>query len=277
MIDQTLVSVIIPCYNDGQTIERCIQSIKRQTYSNIEIVVIDDGSNSSTKNALKGLEDQIDVHIEQSNKGQASARNLGIKKSSGELILTLDADDTFQETFVEKAVAVILEDKTIQMVTCHARVITKHSSRIFKPCGGTLDDFLFQNAALGNLLFRKSTWAHVNGYDEKMTLGWEDWEFNIRLLKSGGQCKVIPEVLFNYHRLGESTTTIANCNRNKLTRYIFVKHRHLYENIFPSTLDFFLKKIDDLEYKKIQTLNSVDYRLGNLLLKPVRLIKNLIK
>ncbi|BAO55737.1 glycosyltransferase family 2 protein [Nonlabens marinus] len=271
-----LVSVVIPCYNNYDTIECAIESIKVQTFPNIEIIVVDDGSNQVTKNVLKKLSSHINILIVQENQGQSTARNRGIEKSQGEFIVTLDADDSFEPSFIEKAVRMALDDSTVQMVSCHAKVIYENASFIYKPKGGTLQNFLFENAALGNLLYRKSSWFEIGGYDESMRKGWEDWEFHIRLLKIGGSCKILPETLFTYNRLQTSTTNLANQNRLQLTKYIFSKHKELYKEYFEETVDYFLQKIDNLEGNKNKAFQSLDYKLGKVLMSPLRYIKRKI-
>ena len=87
-----LVSVIVPCYNSGKTLSRTIDSVIRQTWKNIEIIIVNDGSIDRSTIELLGFlstNPKITVHS-QSNKGLASARNSGIRISKGEFILPLD-------------------------------------------------------------------------------------------------------------------------------------------------------------------------------------------
>jgi glycosyltransferase involved in cell wall biosynthesis len=87
-----LVSVVIPCYNAAAFVSETIDSVLAQSYPNVEIVVIDDGSTDSTAAVLQGYRDKI-VYRRKSNGGLASARNLGLKVAKGDLIALLDADD----------------------------------------------------------------------------------------------------------------------------------------------------------------------------------------
>ena len=86
-----LVSVIIPCYNHAQFLPDAIRSVQQQTYSPVEIVVVNDGSTDDTETVAK----QFDTvkHIYQTNRGLSAARNTGIEHSSGEFLVFLDADD----------------------------------------------------------------------------------------------------------------------------------------------------------------------------------------
>lgn len=90
-----LVSVVIPCYNQASFLKETIESVLKSTYPKIEIIIVNDGSTDhSLQVALKAAStnQQIDV-IDQENSGVAAARNNGIQKAKGELILPLDGDD----------------------------------------------------------------------------------------------------------------------------------------------------------------------------------------
>ena len=101
-----LVSIIIPLYNSEKYIRDCILSCLKQTYKDIEVIVIDDGSNDNGYQIVKELsknDKRIKVYHTKNN-GVSSARNLGIEKSSGEYISFIDADDCIDEKFIETMV-----------------------------------------------------------------------------------------------------------------------------------------------------------------------------
>ena len=87
-----MVSVIIPTYNSGQFIQDAIISVLEQTYKDVEIIVIDDGSTDNTSTQLKSIGNKI-IYKWQENQGVSQARNIGLKLAKGELIAFLDADD----------------------------------------------------------------------------------------------------------------------------------------------------------------------------------------
>ena len=99
----SLVSVIIPAYNCAAVIERCAKSAINQSYKNIEIIIINDGSTDNTNGICKNLAKQYKQikYFETKNQGVSAARNLGIKKSRGDYILFIDADDTIDKKFIE--------------------------------------------------------------------------------------------------------------------------------------------------------------------------------
>lgn len=156
MNNKLLVSIIIPCFNDADYIEQSVNSALNQSYGNIEVIVVDDGSNIETKEVLKKIAPKITKLIIQENNGQSRARNIGIENAKGEYIVVLDSDDFFETTFCEKAVKTILSNTQIKIVSCYANILDdKNSKNIFKPRGGDLKEMLIKNVALGSLMFRK--------------------------------------------------------------------------------------------------------------------------
>jgi hypothetical protein len=273
-----LISIIIPCFNDWQYIEQAVDSALKQTYSNIEVIVVDDGSNAKTKVVLKRFKAKITKLITQENKGQSTARNAGIRETTGDYILVLDSDDFFEPSFCSKALSVFVNDPNIKLVSCYANLIFKDSTtEVFKPEGGNIENFLFYNAALGTSMFKKSDWLFCGGYDEIMTNGMEDWEFFIRLLKDGGTTEIIQEPLYNYRKRNDSTTTIANKKKYELFKYIYLKHQDLYKNNFDSFVTFLLFKIEREEREKLKNLQRIEYKIGKITLKPLRFIKSIFR
>ena len=98
------VSIIIPVYNNEKYIEKCIHSVLNQTFGELEIIAVNDGSTDESGKILKNLERE-DVRIillEQNNQGVAAARNLGVKKSTGKYITFVDGDDYLKNDYIEK-------------------------------------------------------------------------------------------------------------------------------------------------------------------------------
>lgn len=99
-----LVSIIVPVYNREKIIVDCYNSLIRQTYTNIEIIFVDDGSVDNTLKVIKGFNDQRVVVISQRNSGPSEARRHGFKRSYGEYICFVDSDDTIDADYIEKLV-----------------------------------------------------------------------------------------------------------------------------------------------------------------------------
>lgn len=277
-MNEMLVSIIIPCYNDAQYIEQAVQSALDQTYPYKEIIVVDDGSNAETKTVLKKLEPKITLLITQENQGQSTARNIGIQAAKGDYILVLDSDDYFEPSFCEEAVAVFSTDATIKIVTCHATLIfTNNKKELYIPKGGDIKNFMYGNCALGTSMFKKEDWKNASGYDETMKSGFEDWEFFIRLLKSGGTTFVIQRPLYTYRKREASTTSKANKVRYDLWNYIFTKHRDLYQDDFDNFISFFINRVKQAETKQYKYKNKIEFKIGLVILKPFRFIKSIFR
>lgn len=274
----TLVSIIIPVYNSHLYIEECLRSARNQSYTNTEIIVIDDGSDYRTKDKLKELKRFIDIHIIQENLGPSAARNNGIRKAKGSYLLILDSDDYFKPTFLEKALSILEKNENVKFVSCYLHRFEKEFiSPEIQMNGGTVKDFLFRNAALGNGLFRKCDIDSIGGYDENMRDGYVDWELIIRLLKNGGIAEIIPEALFMYRSSLQIVTNRAKLKRPEILKYIFKKHSDLYQDNFNSLIDFYTREQNQLLSIYAKVLSSKDFRLGRNLLYPIRRLKGIIK
>lgn len=101
-----LASVIVPLYNSAASICRCLNSILGQTYRDLEIIVVDDGSTDNGLEVISQYGNKITL-LRQANKGPATARNFGIRESHGEYLAFLDSDDYWLPTFLEKSIAVL--------------------------------------------------------------------------------------------------------------------------------------------------------------------------
>jgi glycosyltransferase involved in cell wall biosynthesis len=274
-----LLSIVISCYNDADYIEQAVTSAFNQTYSNKEVIVVDDGSNIETKAVLKKLESKITKLITQDNQGQSIARNNGIREAKGEYILNLDADDFFEPTFCEKAINKFEEDQEIAIVTCNVnRFNTSGTIDIFFPNGGFLNNFLFSNSAMGSSMFKRKDWERCGGYEEKLPiLGLEDWEFYIQILKFGGYAYVIPETLFHYQVRANSTTDRIRKIRLDKFKHIIMKHKQLYKDNFEILVENLFDQIKREQSEKIKNTKRIDFRIGKAVLRPLRWIKAALK
>lgn len=108
------IFVVIPAYNEEDVIIDCLSSLDRQTFPDFEVVIVDDGSNDDTLRLVKEYKsDKYKLAIiKQNHKGPGAGRNLGAKKATGEILIFIDADMTFEEDFLEKLTKPILEGKT---------------------------------------------------------------------------------------------------------------------------------------------------------------------
>jgi len=106
----SLVSIIIPVYNEENSMGDCLDSLKNQSYKNMEIIAVDDGSEDKTPVLLKKYKVKV---LKQNHKGPGPARNLGAKNAKGRILVFVDSDMTFEKDFVKDLTAPILKGKTI--------------------------------------------------------------------------------------------------------------------------------------------------------------------
>ena len=124
------ISVIVPVYNKEKTITKCINSILSQSYENIEVIAVDDGSSDNSLNILKELEksDNRLTVIHQDNNGVSSARNAGLERAKGEYISFVDSDDWLEKDALKKLSALINDD--VDIVCCCCNAVTDDGSII---------------------------------------------------------------------------------------------------------------------------------------------------
>ena len=218
-----LVSVIIPAYNAEVFIARTLVCVLNQTYRNLEVIVVDDGSTDRTADIVRRLasEDARIVLYQQKNSGVAAARNYGIQNASGEFIAPLDADDLWHKTNVEKQVRLLfLADSKVGMAYAwtasidEADCFTGHM--MTAPYYGNVYSALLYENIVGSgsaCLIRRSCLEAVGSYNSDLLAqdaqGCEDWDLYLRIAKRY-QVGVVPEVLVGYRRAASSMSTYSD-------------------------------------------------------------------
>jgi glycosyltransferase involved in cell wall biosynthesis len=200
---EPLVSIITACYNDAHFIHLPINSVLNQPYENFEMIIVNDGSTSAeTLHILEQIHHPKISIIHQKNKGLPGARNTGIRAARGEYILPLDSDDKITPICLTRSVEVLDSRPDVVMVYGNYRIFGDEDR--FVPSGKfNTYKILFANYLVVCSMFRRSAWEQVGGYTENM-IGFEDWEFWIKLIERGNRFERIDEVLFTYHKHGRS-------------------------------------------------------------------------
>ncbi|WNM20251.1 glycosyltransferase family 2 protein [Flavobacterium capsici] len=242
------VSIVIPCYNQAEYLDECLQSVYNQTLLNWECIIVNDGSTDNTKDIANEWvkKDSRFHYFEKKNGGLSDARNSGISIATGEFILPLDADDTISNEYLELAVNEFQLDNTLKVVYCKANKFGSEN------CIWELPDFSLSNLSKNNMIFcsamyKKSDWKLTGGYDVNMIYGWEDWEFWIALLKNGGNVKRLDHIGFNYRVKNISMVKELNSNqKEEMLQYMSYKHTDFYISQFGS----FKKLNDEFENSK---------------------------
>lgn len=236
------VSVIVPCFNEELVLENCVNSLVRQNYKNMEIIIVDDGSKDATKAVAEKIKNKYSGIIRffsKPNGGKASALNHGILRSKGEIIISIDADSIFRKDTVRNLV-IPFNDKKIVAVSGNVKVanrknlINKHQAMEYIS-GLNLQRRSFAMLGCPQVIsgaigaFRRDKLMEIGGYSEDTIV--EDMDVTISLLEKGGAI----EYNGNAVAYTEAPETIKDFIKQR-HRWIFggfqvlIKHKHLIFN-----------------------------------------------
>lgn len=265
------VSIIVPVYNGQDFINRCLNSLINQTYSNVEIIVINDGSTDNSLDLLKKYNDKI-ILINKENSGVSDSRNLGLEKASGDYIMFCDIDDWYEKVTVEKAVCEIGNYDLLKYR--ETRVFFDGSSIKRKE---NLAPMLYEKEEIDIVIRRlfDLSWAtHIYcfiykteiikknniRFNSKIRYG-EDANFILQYLLKVKNVKVIDEYLYNYYENSNSVTNnyssifknMENLQifRSETLKILGNKYKKELDQFFLNLILLFLEKpFDILKTKK---------------------------
>jgi glycosyltransferase involved in cell wall biosynthesis len=225
------VSVVIPVFNAGDYLADALRSVARQTYRDLEVVLVDDGSTDAHTMALldrAGREPDTTL-LRTPNRGPANARNAGIGRARGAYVLPLDADDHLAPAFLEKTVPLLDADLSLGVVYTWVGLVGGHHG-VWRTGGFTLTELLSRCTIHVTSLYRRSVWEAVGGYDPRFVESCEDWDFWLSAAARGVTGRCVPEVLVYYRRTPASRElgSRAPGTSTRLMRSLVTKHRDLY-------------------------------------------------
>lgn len=243
---KALVSIIIPVYNGEQHIERCLRSLIGQTYENIEIIVLNDGSTDHTMQILDKYAnaDSRILVIDKPNSGVSDTRNQGLKLAKGEYVQFVDADDWLPSDATQQLVAGMLSD--CEMVICdYNRVVDNNivvKGHISEEGPISRTDFAlymmkapanYYYGVLWNKMFRMDI-IKAHGLDFPIEIDWcEDLRFNLEYLQYVKHVSVLQKPLYYYVRtkgsLAQSRTDMIDNLR--VRNLLFEQYKALYESL----------------------------------------------
>ncbi|MBU0963646.1 glycosyltransferase family 2 protein [Patescibacteria group bacterium] len=182
-----LISIIIPCFNAEKTLANTLAQIYNQTYRNIEIIAVNDGSIDTTSHILNQHKDKIKI-FKQEHRGASAARNLGFKHSHGEFVLFCDADVIMDKQMINKMIDKLLRNPG--KAYCYSNFkFGLHSFDLFPFDGKRL---IKENYISTMSLIRRSKFI---GFDESLKR-FQDWDLWKRMLAKGDEGIWYPERLF---------------------------------------------------------------------------------
>lgn len=200
------VSVIIPAYNAAETLAETLASVKMQTFSDWEIIVVDDGSRDRSIDIAReaaSVEPRIRL-IQQCNAGPSAARNNGVSQARGSVVAFLDADDTWLPQHLELAMKLLRCDEKLGVAFAPCRIVDEHGRDTGQRTrASTLDVTAGQilgcnpTATCSSLVVRKSVFADAGPMREDMVHA-EDQEWLFRVIQSGWMCRSHDSCTVNY-------------------------------------------------------------------------------
>ncbi len=207
------VSVVIPTYDRASTVVRAIQSVLTQTYPNLEIIVVDDGSTDNTREVVQHLHDPRLRYIRhEGNQGGSAARNTGIEVAAGDYIAFLDSDDEWLPEKLEKQVQLLQgSEPAVGAVYAGFAIINEHGEcttvTIPKYRGVILAELFSANSVgtTSSVMVRRECISQVGVFDPAMA-SCQDWDMWIRLAKHY-KFDFVPEALVYYHFGGNGQIT----------------------------------------------------------------------
>ncbi len=240
-----LVSVIVPAYNAEEFIGETLNSALSQTYSNIEILVVDDGSQDRTSEVVKAFvqKDERVILLQQANAGVAAARNLAIEKSRGEYIAPLDADDIWYPQKLEKQMQCFLgADESVGLVYAWSASIDEEGKICWRSKTVQLDQinyvegYVFTALVYSNFISNASVplirraCFELGGYNCQLKAqnaqGCEDWDLSLRIAELY-QFRVVPEFLIGYRQvIGSMGSNCGTMERSYELVMAQVKQKH---------------------------------------------------
>lgn len=298
-IKAAFISIIMPAFNAEKYISESIKSVQQQTFTNWELIVVDDGSTDGTASIVKELQ-QIDARINyiyQPNKKQAAARNTGMKAGKGEWIAFLDSDDLWMPNKLESQVRIVSNNKVDFVFSSGYYLydndkLEPYDSLHGKYRGQELFKTLFNHnyIAVLSVMLRKSVTETVGYQDESLkAYGCEDWDYWLRICRNGNEFWGQNERLFKY-RVHGSGTSSNKINMHAAGCYVLFKNfdRILFNKQEEKKINQKLKNyvtyiinelftanaINDIPYflnlSCTISTNAVKYKIGAICLKLFR-------
>ena len=232
---QYMVSVIIPTFNHGLFIAYAIKSVLRQSYNNIEVIVVDNYSTDNTFEIVSSIKDARVKYYKFENNGViAASRNFGVKNSSGAILAFLDSDDFWEKEKLSVQIPLLMEAPDIACVSSNYYIIgndTLWRNRLkFKP-GEVFADYSYNDLILENVIvnssavIKKKVYEEIGGLNEDPEyIAFEDWDLWLRCCRSGN-LRVARQPLVGYRiHAGNSKNKL---DIHKRTLKLLSKHREL--------------------------------------------------
>lgn len=272
------VSVVIPTYNRPEMLARAIRSVNNQSYSDIELIVVDGPSEIPASEVLHSHDLSVDYECvsHETLQGLPGARNTGIEVARGEYVAFLDDDDEWKKEKIRKQVNRVQSGDFGAVYSGVEQISEDGTTNAVKKSSkeGDVLPNLFSRNFIGTpscLMVKSGVASSIDGFDENMRT-WEDWDFYIRIAEKWSFASV-PEPLVKRHHHGDQMATDVE-EKEEIAPYLFEKHKHLthnYENWdekkFKAGIEFYLAEsafVNDMFSKaRNHLLNAIQNNPSN--------------
>jgi len=221
------VSVVIPCYGQAEFLPFAVSSVVMQSYTDWEIVIVDDGSPDNTAEVATRLAarapDRAIRLVRQPNGGLARARNAGISAARGRYIVPLDADDGLDPSYLQETVDVLEADPDVAIAFTDVGRFGAQSG-VWQMGPWNLETLRQRNTVVCTATYRRHVWQQVRGYNPNMVHGYEDWDFWVGCAARGHRAVHVPKPLFFYRFKEQSMVSNATRHQRQLHARIALNH-----------------------------------------------------
>lgn len=291
------ISIVITCYNYAEYVEDAIISVINQTYKNIELIIIDDGSTDNTLDIISKYKNGATV-ISRENRGIINTRNEGLNIAQGNYLCFLDADDTLPSNYIEEGIKTAIKTRADIVYTNYEYFGAEKGKSDFPEFN--LEKLKNSNYIHISSLVKKSAVKDIMFDDNLNGMTHEDWDFFLNLTINGRTAALCKNTYLNYRKHGHSRNNMMQSDKDRKKYidsycYILYKHKKLHrdEIDYLSGLAFANWYIDiyeqneqlknKLKHNKVQIcnlendisniVNSKSYRFGLAVSRPIKYLK----
>lgn len=264
-----LITFLITTYNSERWIEECLNSVLNQTYKNLQVLIIDDGSSDSTINRIKQMDDERIELFCKEHSGISKSLNFVVSKIKGEYVARIDSDDVCDEERITKQMRFLSENVEYGIVGTNFILIDENGIQIDKirnpESNNDIVDQLPRRCCVwnGSILVKKEILKKLNGYNEMLTTG-EDWDFFLRAIgltkfyniqeflstkrihpfsisETDAAKQATKDILFNYNN---SIIENSKLNKEIAKSYFNIGYYYYYESDFVDAKRYFSKALE---------------------------------